>query len=91
MAPQDPGLDGRPAGPSEVPEDFGPGGTPKDISGIGTAKLGGEPGAAEADQALRDIQSPIHKKSYPGEGMKVDGAKMADLAGDEWDPANVKV
>lgn len=91
MAPQDPGLDGRPAGPHEVPEDLGPSGQPKDISGVGTAKLGGEPGAAEADQALRDIQSPIQKKSYPGEGMKVDGAKMPDLAGDEWDPANVKV
>ena len=91
MAPQDPGLDGRPAGPREEPEDFGPSGQPKDISGIGTAKLGGEPYSAEADQALRDIHSPIQKKSYPGEGLTVDGAKVPDITGDEWDPANVKI
>lgn len=91
MAPNDPGLDGRPAGPSDDLGGLGPSGQPEDISGIGKATLGGEPGAAEADQALRDIQSPIQKKSYPGEGLKVDGAKMADLAGDEWDAANIKV
>ncbi len=91
MAHKDPGADGRPAGPSDDLGGLGPTGELTDISGIGTAHLGGEPGAAEAEQALRDIQSPIQKKSFPGEGLRVDGAKMPDVAGDEWDPANLKV
>lgn len=90
MAPKDPGLDGRPAGPSDELGGFGPSGQPEDLSGVGTARLGGEPGAAEADQALRDIQSPIKEKSFPGETMRGTG-KVPDLQGDEWDPANVKV
>ena len=90
MAPTDPGLDGRPQIPDGDLGGLAPTGSPKDIGGIGTAHLGGEPGAAEADAALRDLGAGIAKKSYAGEGLKVDGAKLQDIVSPE-NEANVTV